>query len=296
MEEKNTEIFSYLQVYQFYPGIYIGNNKYILKRLNDIILYDITSNRFKKLIYDVSFYNILNKSLDNKIIILSNYNNIIFFHIENMQYISILYYEKFLTASLYKNKKNENIIISLSIGKFYVWNFNTYEIILEKELQNVFAVEILNIVETKEYFIYLNKYEKHLFSINKNNFAINFFEINFSPFSICYFNEENFLISSYEKISVFNINLQKEVSNFKNEGYLEKNNKIIIENYIVNINNSGKIILIQKNKIYLYEFIDHNFTLKNIFLLNGLYINYLYDNFIVTENKEKEQMIEKINL
>ncbi len=296
MEEKNLEIVSYLQLNQFYPGIYIGENKYILKRSNDLILYDITSNRFKKLMYDVTFYNILNKSLDNKTIILSNYNNIIFFNIENMQYISIIYYENILTVSLYKNKKNENIIISLSIGKFYVWNFNTYEIIFEKELQNVFAVEILNIVETKKYFIYLNKYEKHLFSINKNNFEIYFYEINFSPFSICYFNEENFLISSYEKISVFNINLQKEISNFKNEGYLEKNNKIIIENYIVNINNSGKIILIQKNKIYLYEFIDHNFTLKNIFLLNGLYINYLYDNFIVTENKEKEQMIEKINL
>ena len=295
MEEKNTEIFSYLQVYQFYPGIYIGNNKYILKRLNDIILYDITSNRFKKLIYDVSFYNILNKSLDNKIIILSNYNNIIFFHIENMQYISILYYEKFLTASLYKNKKNENIIISLSIGKFYVWNFNTYEIIFEKELQNVFAVEILNIVETKEYFIYLNKYEKHLFSINKNNYEINFFEINFTPFSICYFNDENLLISSYDKIIVFNINLKKEVSYFKIDNDLEIKNKGI-ENYIFNINNLGKIIFIQNNKIYLYEYIDKSLTIKNIFKLNGLYINYLYDNYIITENKEKEQMIEKINL
>ena len=72
MEEKNLEIVSYLQLNQFYPGIYIGENKYILKRSNDLILYDITSNRFKKLMYDVTFYNILNKSLDNKTIILSN--------------------------------------------------------------------------------------------------------------------------------------------------------------------------------------------------------------------------------
>ena len=295
MEEKNTEIFSYLQIYQFYPGIYIGNNKYVLKRLNDIILYDITSNRFKKLIYDANFYNILNKSFDNKIIILSNYNNVVFFDIENMQYISILDYEYLLTASLYKNNKNENIIISLSKGKFYVWNFNTYEIILQKYLQINFAFEILNIIETKQYFIYLNKYEKHLFSINKNNYEINFFEINFTPFSICYFNDENLLISSYDKIIVFNINLKKEVSYFKIDNDLEIKNKGI-ENYIFNINNLGKIIFIQNNKIYLYEYIDKSLTIKNIFKLNGLYINYLYDNYIITENKEKEQMIEKINL
>ena len=295
MEEKNTEIFSYLQIYQFYPGIYIGNNKYVLKRLNDIILYDITSNRFKKLIYDTNFYNILNKSFDNKIIILSNYNNVVFFDIENMQYISILDYEYLLTASLYKNNKNENIIISLSKGKFYVWNFNTYEIILQKDLQINFAFEILNIIETKQYFIYLNKYEKHLFSINKNNYEINFFEINFTPFSICYFNDENLLISSYDKIIVFNINLKKEVSYFKIDNDLEIKNKGI-ENYIFNINNLGKIIFIQNNKIYLYEYIDKSLTIKNIFKLNGLYINYLYDNYIITENKEKEQMIEKINL
>ena len=295
MEEKNTEIFSYLQIYQFYSGIYIGNNKYVLKRLNDIILYDITSNRFKKLIYDANFYNILNKSFDNKIIILSNYNNVVFFDIENMQYISILDYEYLLTASLYKNNKNENIIISLSKGKFYVWNFNTYEIILQKDLQINFAFEILNIIETKQYFIYLNKYEKHLFSINKNNYEINFFEINFTPFSICYFNDENLLISSYDKIIVFNINLKKEVSYFKIDNDLEIKNKGI-ENYIFNINNLGKIIFIQNNKIYLYEYIDKSLTIKNIFKLNGLYINYLYDNYIITENKEKEQMIEKINL
>ena len=41
MEEKNLEIVSYLQLNQFYTGIYIGENKYILKRSNYLILYDI---------------------------------------------------------------------------------------------------------------------------------------------------------------------------------------------------------------------------------------------------------------
>lgn len=292
MEEK-AELFSYFQLYFFFPGIYLEDNKYISKRNNDIILYDIKTNRYKKIIYETNYNKLLNKSSDNKILFLSNKEEVALFNIELEQFISILKYEDFLTVNIYEKEKRK-IIISLSQKKFFVWDFFTYEIIYEKDLINFPTIEILNTIETKEYFIYLNNFEKKIFSINKNNFDINLFNINYFPQSITYYNDNIIIFTNEENIIIYNFILKKEINQIKI--YEKKSNEDFIKNLCYNINKTEKYILIQKNKIFLYEKQKEELTLKKIFKLNGIYINYLYNNFIVCKLNEDELIIEKLNI